>query len=239
MVDLQGKIVLITGAARGQGAAEARACAAAGASVVATDIDGDGVEAVADEVDGIGLAHDVASEADWNRVVAESVERFGSIDGLVNNAGIFSPNGLLAGSPEETQTIWQVNQFGVYLGMRTVAVAMRSGGSIVNISSIGGQRGVPALAYAASKWAVTGMTKSAARELAPLGIRVNSVHPGIVDTDMLGQTDPARRATLEAGTPLGRVGTVDDVVGPVLFLLSAASAYMTGAELTVDGGVIA
>lgn len=239
MGELQGRIVLITGGAHGQGAAEARSCAHAGARVVITDIDGDAASQLATEIGATAHTHDVSSEADWERVVDTAVAEHGRIDGLVNNAGIFSPDGLMAGTVQATERIWQVNQLGVYLGMRAVVPHMPAGSSIVNISSIGGQRGVPAFAYAASKWAVTGMTKSAARELAPLGIRVNSVHPGIIDTDMLGQTDPDRRAALEAGTPIGRVGTVDDIVGPVLFLLGSDSSYMTGAELTVDGGIIA
>ncbi|MEM7094461.1 MAG: SDR family NAD(P)-dependent oxidoreductase [Actinomycetota bacterium] len=236
---LQDRVVVITGAAKGQGAAEARACAKAGAQVVATDIDEGAVVSLAEEIGAIGLAHDVASAADWERVIAQVVDEHGRVDGLVNNAGIFSATGLLNGSVEETEAVWRVNQLGVYLGMRTTAPAMAAGGSIVNISSIGGLRGFPAFAYVASKFAVTGMTKSASRELAPRGIRVNSIHPGIIETDMLGQTDDARRAQLEASVPMGRVGTVDDVVGPVLFLLGPDSAYMTGAELTIDGGSIA
>ena len=236
---LRDRVIVVTGAAKGQGAAEARACVRAGAHVVATDIDEGAVMSLAEEIGATGLAHDVASPDDWQRVAALATDHLGRIDGLVNNAGIFAASGLLDGSVEETEGVWRVNQLGVYLGMRTIAPFMQAGSSIVNVSSIGGLRGFPAFAYVASKFAVTGMTKSAARELAPRGVRVNSIHPGIIDTDMLGQTDDSRRAQLESSTPMGRVGTVDDIVGPVLFLLGPDSAYMTGAELTIDGGIIA
>lgn len=236
---LEGRVVLITGAAQGQGAAEVSACIAEGAEVVATDVDEALGRALADETGAEFHALDVSSDDGWQRVVGAVVATHGRIDGLVNNAGIFSAETLLDGSVETTRRIIEINQLGTYLGMKRVAPVMPEGSSIVNISSIGGMQGVPAFAYASTKWAVRGMTKSAANELASRGIRVNSVHPGLVDTAMLDGTTPERRRDLEATTPMGRIATADDIAGPVVFLLSDESGYMTGAELVVDGGLIA
>lgn len=241
MTRLSGRTILITGAAKGQGAHEARCCADEGASVVVTDVlDTEGAE-VASRVGGSYHHLDVSDSAQWDEVTRAIVADHGRIDGLVNNAGIFRAQPLLDSDEETTRRIFEINQLGVYFGMKTVAPVMRDGGggSIVNISSIGGMRGYPAFAYGASKWAVRGMTKTAARELAPHGIRVNSVHPGLVDTDMLVDTPPARLRELGDATPMGRIGSPDDIAGPVVFLLSDESSYMTGAELVVDGGVIA
>ena len=241
MARLEGRTIIITGAAQGQGAAEARACVAEGAAVVATDVDDERGEALAAEIGATYFHLDVASDEQWASVVGATVERHGRLDGLVNNAGIFAAQPMLDADPAMTERIWEINQLGTWSGMRHVAPAMADsgGGSIVNISSIAAMGGYPAAAYTASKWAVRGMTKTAAKEFAAMGIRVNSVHPGIVDTAMLEGTPPERKAQLAASVPLGRVGTVDDIVGPVLFLLSDESAYMTGAELVVDGGLIA
>ena len=241
MQRLHERVIVITGAADGQGAEHARACASEGAVVVVTDVDDDRGKAMAAEVDGMWLRLDVSDDDGWTDVVAAVLSAHGRIDGLVNNAGIFAAETLLDGSVDTTRRIIEINQMGTYLGMKRVAPAMvdAGGGSIVNISSIGGMRGVPAFAYASTKWAVRGMTKSAANELAPHGVRVNSVHPGVVDTSMIEATPPERLRELAAGTPMGRIGVPGDITGPVVFLLSDESSYMTGAELVVDGGLIA
>ncbi len=241
MNKLQGKIAIITGAASGQGAEEARLFAAAGAKVVVTDISEAGSK-VADELGDAGhfVRHDVADEARWADVIDQAQKRFGRIDVLVNNAGVYKPAGLL-----ETETaLWdlhyRVNQLSVFLGMRAAAEAMAKtgGGSIVNVSSGAGLRNVPGIfAYATSKWAVRGMSKLAASELAPLGIRVNSIHPGIIDTPMLGENSAERLKFYEDMIPMKRMGTPAEVARLALFLASDDSSYITGAEVTVDGGI--
>lgn len=236
MPDLSGKVVLISGAARGQGAAEARLAAAAGAHVVVTDVlDG---QPVADEVGGLFLKHDVTSSDQWASVVRATLDAYGRLDGLVNNAGIWKPGGVLQATETEYRQIIDVNQLGVFLGMQAVAptmVAQRSG-SIVNISSVAGMRGLRAIAYAASKWAVHGMTKTAARELGAHNVRVNSIHPGFIETDMLPS---GIEATIENQVPMKRTATADEVGKAVMFLLSEDASYVNGAEIIVDGGFIA
>ncbi len=239
---LDGKIALITGGARGQGAAEGRLFAAEGASVVLTDVlDAEG-EDTAKACDGIYLHHDVTSAAHWERVVATVLERHGRLDILINNAGIWITGRLTDTSEADYRRVIDVNQVGVFLGMQAVAkpmIAARSG-AIVNISSVAGLRGAAAgFAYGASKWAVRGMTKSAARELGPYGIRVNSIHPGLIETAMLHQL-PGIDANMEErvrAIPLGRVGEAEDVAKLALFLASDDSAYSTGAEFIIDGGI--
>ena len=188
---LEGKTALISGGARGQGAAEARLFAAEGANVVLTDVLDEEGERTADAIGADYLHHDVTSEAEWSAAVAHAVALHGGVDVLVNNAAIYSPSSIVETEPDEFRRVIEVNQVGVYLGMREVAPVMieRGGGSIINISSGAGMRaGASGFAYAASKWAVRGMTKSAAVRLGPHGIRVNSIHPGLIDTPMLGQT---------------------------------------------------
>jgi 3alpha(or 20beta)-hydroxysteroid dehydrogenase len=238
---LEGQTILITGAAQGQGEAEAIACAEEGAHVVLTDIDDELGAAVAEQVGGTYHHLDVSDDAGWARVIAAVMADRRQVDGLVNNAGIFAAESILNADPETTRRIWEINQLGTWLGMRHVAPRMADGGggSIVNISSIAAMGGYPAAAYATSKWAVRGMTKSAAKEFASMNIRVNSVHPGLIETAMTDQTPPERKAELAAAVPLGRIGQVADVVGPVLFLLSDEARYVTGAELVVDGGLVA
>ena len=182
---LEGKVALITGGARGQGAEEARLFAAEGANVVLTDVLDEEGEAVAVEVGGDYLHHDVTSEDEWAAVVARTVELYGGLDVLINNAGIYVATPLIGGNLDDYRRVIDVNQVGVFLGMREAAPAMipRGGGSIVNISSIAGLRGGGgAFGYTASKWAVRGMTKAAAVALGPHNIRVNSIHPGLIDT---------------------------------------------------------
>ena len=217
----------------------------AGATVVITDVrEQDGIATAAAVGENCQfMAHDVSSEAQWTSTINSVVERYGRIDVLVNNAGIGSGGGLLDTSLAEWGRLVSVNQTGVFLGMRAVAPAMEKagGGSIVNLSSIAGLKSAPrAHAYSATKWAVRGMSKSAAVELAPMGIRVNSVHPGLVDTEMLTDaTDSANLARLLSGVPLGRLASPREVGQLVLFLASDDSAYCTGHEFTIDGGLTA
>ena len=238
---LDDKVAIITGGARGQGAAEAELFVAAGAQVVITDVLDDEGAATAER---LGAAcefvhQDVTSEDSWTEVVDGVVDRHGAVDILVNNAGIFRTVGLV----ETTLAMWEqmlsVNQTGVFLGMRTVAPAMKAkgSGSIINISSIAGLKSAAiAHAYSATKFAVRGMTKSAAVELAPHGVRVNSVHPGIIDTAMLEEFGGAR-ASIEERIPLGRVATAEEVGKLVLFLASDDSSYCSGHEFVVDGAM--
>jgi 3alpha(or 20beta)-hydroxysteroid dehydrogenase len=241
MARLKGKVALVTGAARGMGAATSRLFVAEGAKVVLTDLlDAEG-EAVAR---GIGAAacflhHDVAREDHWAEAVRLAQDRFGGLDVVVNNAGIYQPAPLEGCSTELFERMWRVNQLGVFLGMRAAVPALRArgGGAIVNFSSIAGLRGFPgALAYVGTKWAVRGMTKTAATELAADRIRVNSVHPGLIDTPMIAANTPETNAAVVAGTPLKRAGTAEEVAQLVLFLASDEASYITGAEVAIDGG---
>jgi 3alpha(or 20beta)-hydroxysteroid dehydrogenase len=242
---LTGKVALITGAAQGQGAAAARAFVAEGARVVIADIADDAGKALADELgESAYYRHlDVTSEVEWESAVAEAVETFGHVDVLVNNAGVLLFSELTATSLEEYQRVIGVNQVGTFLGMRAVAdhMAERHSGSIVNSSSIEGLGGMPLLvAYTTSKFAIRGMTKSAAMELGPKGIRVNSVHPGMIDTAMI--RDLAGEEGLEYGgskVALKRVGKPEDVAGVYVFLASDESGYCTGGEFVCDGGATA
>lgn len=238
---LDGKVALITGGARGQGAAEAALFADAGAKVVITDIDAVEGEAVASQIGAAChfLPQDVTSEDDWTRVVKATVERFGRLDVLVNNAGLFR----VVSMEETTLDLWNqliaVNQTSVFLGMRAVAPLMKQqkSGSIINLSSIAGLGAAArAHAYGATKWAVRGMTKSAAVELAPFGIRVNSVHPGLIDTRMMDELSETSEE-LDARVPLGRQGTVDEIARLVLFLASDDSSHCSGHEFVADGAM--
>ena len=241
---LTGKVALISGGARGQGEAEARLFAAEGAQVVVADVlDEDGTTVAKDIGDAAAYLHlDVTSEDDWQLTVDKTIDRFGAIDVLVNNAGVFAINPLATTSLEEYRRIVDINQIGVFLGMRAVAshMAARATGSIINISSVAGLQGsAGTIAYTASKFAVRGMTKVVAKELAPFGVRVNSVHPGLIDTAMLRQiTDVVNDdALLKSRVPMGEFATADDVANIVLFLASEDSSYCTGAEFVVDGGM--
>jgi 3alpha(or 20beta)-hydroxysteroid dehydrogenase len=242
MTRLAGKVALITGAAleRGQGACEARLFAAEGATVVLTDVQDEAGEATAAAIGGAAryARLDVADADAWDAVVAGVLAREGRIDVLVNNAGIWHTGGLLETSPADYRRVVEINQTGVFLGMRAVAGAMRDagGGSIVNISSAAGLRGDARIhAYVASKWAVRGMTKAAALELARFGVRVNSVHPGLIQTPMSATEFAPGRPDPGARVPMGRVGQPEEVAELVCWLASDASAYVTGAEIAIDG----
>jgi len=240
MARLDSKVILISGGARGQGAAEARLCVAEGARVVIGDVlEADG-QALAAKLGSAAtfLRHDVTQEADWAKAVA-AAERFGGLHGLINNAGIYQPRTLMETDAELFERHMRINQLGCFLGMKCVVPLMErsGGGSIVNISSVAGLRGSPgAIAYSATKWALRGMTKAAAIDLAPRGIRVNSVHPGPIDTPMLNVRTPEQNARRVQQVPMKRMGTVEEVAQLVLFLLSDESRYITGAEVAIDGG---
>ena len=243
MKRFDGKVVLITGGARGQGAAEARLLVAQGARVVIGDVRDEEGAALAAE---LGPAcrfvhHDVVNETDWAAAIAAAAE-FGGLHGLINNAGIFIPKPIMETDVDLFEQHMRVNQLGCFLGMRLVADPMErsGGGSIVNISSIAGLRGSPlAFAYSSTKWALRGMSKSAAVAFAPRGIRVNSVHPGVIDTEMLHIRPQDVLDRLVASVPMKRMATAEEVANLVLFLLSDESSYITGAEIAVDGGMSA
>jgi len=237
---LSGKIILITGGARGQGAAEARLFVAEGAKVVIGDVleaQGEQLAAELGEA-AVFVRQDVTREDGWDKVV-NAAARLGGLHGLVNNAGIYQPKTLMETDAALFERHMRVNQLGCFLGMKAVVPLMErsGGGSIVNISSVAGLRGSPgAIAYSATKWALRGMTKAAAIDLAPRKIRVNSVHPGPIDTEMLNvQTPEQSQRRLEA-VPMKRRGTAEEVAALVLFLLSEESGYITGAEVAIDGG---
>ncbi|QHT55114.1 glucose 1-dehydrogenase [Cellulomonas sp. H30R-01] len=238
MARLDGSVALVSGGARGLGAAYVRALHAAGAAVVVGDVLVDEAERLAADLGPGALAVplDVTSEDSWAAAV-EAAAAFGVVDVLVNNAGIANAGRLERYGKDQWDAVIAVNLTGTFLGARAVVPGMRAAGrgSIVNISSVEGMRGDAGLhGYVASKFGVRGLTKSLAVELGPAGIRVNSVHPGFVVTPMTERLDASRQRI-----PLGRTATPDDVVGAVLFLVSTDSAYVTGTELVVDGGMIA
>lgn len=250
MSRLAGKVAIISGGAKGQGATEARMFAKEGAKIVIGDLldaEGQAVAAeIAEEGGDCTYVHlDVTSEDDWRAAVETAVAQYGKVDVLVNNAGILLNGTLEDTTPEAWDAVLDVNAKGVFLGSRAVIAEMRKagGGSIINISSISGIIGSPnTTAYNASKGAVRLLTKSTAIQYGREGIRANSIHPGPIDTDMIQVVwqDPKRsREETIARTPLGRIGTVDDVAWGALFLASDESSFMTGSELVMDGGVTA
>jgi 3alpha(or 20beta)-hydroxysteroid dehydrogenase len=246
---LAGKVALVTGAAQGQGAAEARRFAAEGAQVVVADVQYDLARTVVSEI-GVSSAMvaplDVTEPEHWDRAVRAAVGAFGRLDVLVNNAGIAVPPTLLEEmSLEDHRRILAVNLDGVMLGMRAVVEPMRAagGGSIVNIASIDGLVGVAGMtSYAASKFGVTGLTRAAALELGRYGIRVNSIHPGVIASPMVDHAPPDVRDRLDrlmARQPIPRMGTPEEVAHLALFLASDESSYCTGAQFVIDGGHLA
>lgn len=243
---LQGRIALITGAARGMGATEAALFAAEGARVVVTDVLDDIGKQTARDIGADYLHLDVTSPEQWARAAETVRDSFGRLDILVNNAGIGSRPGRFDElDPAEHLRLFDVNVHGPYYGLRALLPLLEQGegASVVNISSIDGLAGVAGMAsYAASKHAVTGFTTSVAQELGPLGIRVNSVHPGVIETPLVNSVGEARLARLGRTVgrqPLPRMGSADEVARMVLFLASDDSAYCTGAQFTVDGGHLA
>jgi 3alpha(or 20beta)-hydroxysteroid dehydrogenase len=246
---LVGKVALVTGGARGQGEAEARAFVAEGALVAVADVLDDQGAAV---VGALGpraryIHLDVRDAANWAKAVEDVESAFGPITVLVNNAAVMRFGGVLDTDPTDFSDVVAVNQLGCFLGMQAVARSMLRAplevvGSIVNVSSTGGMVGYPGnIAYAGSKWAVRGMTKAAAMELAPR-IRVNSLHPGPVETPMIRETgvsDDDFEGRWRDIVPLGRAGRPDEIAKVALFLASDESSFMTGSEVVVDGGRIA
>jgi 3alpha(or 20beta)-hydroxysteroid dehydrogenase len=239
---LDGKVAIVTGGARGQGEAEVRLFAAEGAKVVVADVLVDEGRAVADSLgdSAVFLRHDVSREDDWEAVVNLATERFGGLDVLVNNAGILHNATIAKHTLADYERVVAVNQIGVFLGIRAAIEPMtaRGGGSIVNISSGAGLRATKySFAYGATKYAVTGMTACAALELARNKIRVNSIHPGVIDTPMVASDDPTTSDRIVRATPMRRVGEPEEIARVALFLASDESSYMTGSHVTVDGGV--
>ena len=238
---LSDRVILISGGARGLGAAQARAMVAEGAKVVIGDVLMEEGHALSAELGSACVFHplDVTQETQWTAAVALA-ETLGPLHGLVNNAGVYKPVPLLdPDGVEEFERHTRVNQLGTFLGMRAVVPAFErtGGGAIVNMSSTVALRSAPnSIAYTASKWAVRGMTKAAALELAPKNIRVNSVHPGPIDTDMLNVRTREENLRRVQQVPIKRLGTAAEIAGLVLFLLCDDSLYMTGSEVAMDGG---
>ncbi|WP_247254203.1 SDR family NAD(P)-dependent oxidoreductase [Pseudomonas moorei] len=238
---LTGKVAIITGAASGQGEAEARLFAAEGAKVVLTDVQAFG-KTVAAEIgeSALFIQHNVSSEIGWERVVNETLAHFGRIDILVNNAATYDPKPLVETTAEALEHHFRVNTLGPMLGMQAVLKPMLAAGngSIINISSISGLRNIPRqVAYATSKWALRGLSGCAAAELGHHGIRVNTVCPGMIRTPMIDRNPPELNAQGEAMVPLGRAGEPHEVAEVVVFLASDAASYINGAELVVDAGL--
>lgn len=241
---LAGKIALVTGAARGIGAAIARLFHAEGACVLLADVLDEAGAALAAELGERAVFRrlDVAEEAAWQAAVAAILASWDRLDVLVNNAAILRPARLLDVTVEDAMASFRVNQLGVLLGMKTVAPAMKAGGggSIVNLSSIGGLVGRPGLiAYGGTKWAVRGMTKVAAAELGPDRIRVNSIHPGVIETEMTRHFGEEGMKRARATIPMDRIAQPEEVAQLALYLASDASSYSTGGEFAVDGGLTA
>ena len=244
---MDGKVAFISGGAKGQGEAEARMFANEGAKVVIADIlDGDGMRVAAEIAesggDALFIHLDVTSEEEWKSAIENTVSTFGKLDVLVNNAGIWRGGKVEETTVEDWDAIMDINAKGVFLGTKVAIPEMRKagGGSVINISSVAGLVGNPrSTAYTTSKGAVRLLTKATAIQYANEGIRANSIHPGPIDTDMIQEVwrgNDEYRAESMARTPLGRVGTVQDIAYGALFLASDESSFMTGSELVIDGG---
>ena len=242
MTSFSGLTAIVTGAAGAIGEQEARMLAERGANVLLTDVRADEGTDIADDIgkSAVFVPHDVSSESGWNSVIETALSTFGSVNVLVNNAAISKAIKLIDTDVDTFDLFYRINQLGVYLGIKSVVEPMKAagGGSIINISSVAGLRGASTLfAYSASKWAVRGMTQSAALELARFKIRVNAVFPGVIDTPMNAPNPPGMNDVLVKTTPLRRMGESHEVAEAVLFLASPEASFATGAELAIDGGM--
>jgi 3alpha(or 20beta)-hydroxysteroid dehydrogenase len=233
---VQGKVVVVTGAGQGQGAAEARLLATEGATVVGVDL----TPEPAEELPRVTYRRlDVTDAAGWTALAADLAREHGVVHGLVANAGITWRARLADLRPEDLSRVSQVNVTGTLLGIQALSPLMTDGGSIVVVGSVAGLTGHFPAAYTASKWALRGLAKVACVDLGPRGIRVNTVHPGYIETPMTASAAPAFRDANVAETPLGRTGTVDEVAPLVAFLIGDDSSFISGAEIPVDGGMTA
>jgi 3alpha(or 20beta)-hydroxysteroid dehydrogenase len=241
---LDNKVAIVTGAAGGLGAAIVRRLQELGSVVVLTDLDGRNGGALAEDLGPMAVFRvlDVRDSKAWATLVAEIVARWERLDTLINNAAIYRPRSIADETADGYRQIFEVNQLGPFLGLQAAAPAMKAsgGGSVINISSTGGLRGYEGtLAYASTKWAVRGLSKVAARELAADAIRVNSIHPGLCETPMAYENTPELLDSLRRSIPLGRLGFPHEVAALVGFLAADASRYISGAELAVDGAATA
>ena len=240
---LEGKVAVVTGAARGMGAEQARSLAARGCAVLLVDIDAVGGRALAAELEEDGRAAafvpaDVSDPAHWQAVRAAVLEGFGAVHVLVNNAGVVGHRRIARITRDDWRRVMDINLKGAFLGMKTLAGDLRDagGGSIVNVSSAAGLDSHPDPSYTASKWGLRGLTKTAAQEFGPWGVRVNSIHPGYMDTPMNDFASPELRAAKVSLLPLRRPGQAWEAGELVAFLASDAAAFITGAEIAIDGG---
>jgi 3alpha(or 20beta)-hydroxysteroid dehydrogenase len=231
-----GKVVIVTGAAGGQGAAEVAWLVREGAQIVATDVADDEPEAPSGDGSYVYRRLDVASEDDWRELAGWFRNEHGRVDALVNNAGVTLRDRIDAVSLADWNRVLGINVTGALLGIQALLPLMSAGGSIVNVGSIAALTGHYPVAYTVSKWALRGLSRVASLELGPRGIRVNTIHPGYIETRMTASAPAAFAAANVAETQLGRVGTQEDVAPLVVYLVSDESAYVSGAEIPVDGG---
>src|SRR6476661_1024884 len=241
---LDNRVVVVTGGARGQGAAEVEALAREGATVLATDVLDEEGQVLAEKLTAEGLAVDyrhldVRSPEEWAALAAEIDSVHGRVDALVNNAGVAARERLPDVSLDAWQRTFDINVTGPMLGIQALVPLMRPGSSIVNICSVAAMAGHAAAAYTSSKWALRGLTRTASLELGERGIRVNAVMPGLVDTPLMASASPAFTDAALAEIPLGRVGQVADIAPTIVFLVSDDAAYYNGAEIVIDGGLTA